>query len=195
MVLTDLIVREVPEDRDLLARHRSPAGRNLRSDRRGQEALRPGATPLLSTPRPRRGLHPRERDQRLLRVGRTAQGLLPGAQGRAAATRADWPESLDHRHARAAGPDPRRPADPQRRHGQRWPGKSSTRSLTGANAKCGPTSSSTRFPTMPCTTVSTRASAARRARGPITPGEDVRAGRWWWENPESRECGLHVKRM
>ena len=28
----------------------------------------------------------------------------------------------------------------------------------------------------------------------ITPGEDVRAGRWWWENPESRECGLHVKR-
>jgi len=24
------------------------------------------------------------------------------------------------------------------------------------------------------------------------PGEDVRAGRWWWENPESKECGLHV---
>ena len=28
----------------------------------------------------------------------------------------------------------------------------------------------------------------------ITPGEDVRAGRWWWENPESKECGLHLKR-
>jgi len=27
----------------------------------------------------------------------------------------------------------------------------------------------------------------------ISPGEDVRAGRWWWENPESKECGLHVK--
>jgi phosphoadenosine phosphosulfate reductase len=27
----------------------------------------------------------------------------------------------------------------------------------------------------------------------ILPGEDVRAGRWWWENPESRECGLHKK--
>jgi len=26
----------------------------------------------------------------------------------------------------------------------------------------------------------------------IRPGEDVRAGRWWWENPESKECGLHV---
>jgi len=28
---------------------------------------------------------------------------------------------------------------------------------------------------------------------PITPGEDIRSGRWWWEAPESRECGLHVK--
>ena len=26
----------------------------------------------------------------------------------------------------------------------------------------------------------------------ITPGEDVRAGRWWWELPESKECGLHA---
>ena len=26
----------------------------------------------------------------------------------------------------------------------------------------------------------------------IQPGEDVRAGRWWWEQPESKECGLHV---
>ena len=26
----------------------------------------------------------------------------------------------------------------------------------------------------------------------IQPGEDIRAGRWWWENPESKECGLHV---
>jgi len=25
----------------------------------------------------------------------------------------------------------------------------------------------------------------------IGPGEDCRAGRWWWENPENRECGLH----
>jgi phosphoadenosine phosphosulfate reductase len=27
----------------------------------------------------------------------------------------------------------------------------------------------------------------------IIPGEEVRAGRWWWEHPESRECGLHKK--
>lgn len=25
----------------------------------------------------------------------------------------------------------------------------------------------------------------------ITIGEDLRAGRWWWENPETKECGLH----
>ena len=25
----------------------------------------------------------------------------------------------------------------------------------------------------------------------IKSGEDIRAGRWWWENPESKECGLH----
>ena len=27
----------------------------------------------------------------------------------------------------------------------------------------------------------------------ITLGEDVRAGRWWWEDPETKECGLHLK--
>jgi phosphoadenosine phosphosulfate reductase len=29
---------------------------------------------------------------------------------------------------------------------------------------------------------------------PIQAGEHVRAGRWWWEDPTSKECGLHVKR-
>ena len=28
---------------------------------------------------------------------------------------------------------------------------------------------------------------------PIKPGEDLRAGRWWWETPEQKECGLHRK--
>ncbi len=27
----------------------------------------------------------------------------------------------------------------------------------------------------------------------IQPGEDLRAGRWWWENPETKECGLHQR--
>jgi phosphoadenosine phosphosulfate reductase len=27
----------------------------------------------------------------------------------------------------------------------------------------------------------------------VQPGEHPRAGRWWWENPEHRECGLHSR--
>lgn len=26
----------------------------------------------------------------------------------------------------------------------------------------------------------------------IRPGEDIRAGRWWWEQEEGKECGLHA---
>jgi phosphoadenosine phosphosulfate reductase len=25
----------------------------------------------------------------------------------------------------------------------------------------------------------------------VSPGDDIRSGRWWWENPEHKECGLH----
>ena len=25
----------------------------------------------------------------------------------------------------------------------------------------------------------------------VKPGEDIRAGRWWWENPDHKECGIH----
>ena len=25
----------------------------------------------------------------------------------------------------------------------------------------------------------------------VKPGEDIRSGRWWWEDPQHRECGLH----
>jgi phosphoadenosine phosphosulfate reductase len=28
---------------------------------------------------------------------------------------------------------------------------------------------------------------------PVKAGEDIRAGRWWWENPENRECGCMKK--
>jgi phosphoadenosine phosphosulfate reductase len=27
----------------------------------------------------------------------------------------------------------------------------------------------------------------------VREDEDIRAGRWWWENPEHKECGLHIK--
>ncbi|RNJ75537.1 MAG: phosphoadenylyl-sulfate reductase [Nitrosopumilus sp. H13] len=28
---------------------------------------------------------------------------------------------------------------------------------------------------------------------PTKPGEDLRAGRWWWEQGEHKECGLHIE--
>jgi phosphoadenosine phosphosulfate reductase len=28
---------------------------------------------------------------------------------------------------------------------------------------------------------------------PVKPGEHIRAGRWWWERPETKECGLHMR--
>ena len=27
---------------------------------------------------------------------------------------------------------------------------------------------------------------------PIRPGEDLRAGRWWWEQNQHKACGLHI---
>jgi phosphoadenosine phosphosulfate reductase len=27
----------------------------------------------------------------------------------------------------------------------------------------------------------------------VQDGEDFRAGRWWWEHPETKECGLHAR--
>jgi len=27
----------------------------------------------------------------------------------------------------------------------------------------------------------------------VEPGEDSRSGRWWWENADSKECGLHPR--
>ena len=27
----------------------------------------------------------------------------------------------------------------------------------------------------------------------VKPGQDFRAGRWWWENDAPKECGCHVK--
>jgi len=28
---------------------------------------------------------------------------------------------------------------------------------------------------------------------PVKPGEDFRAGRWWWENGGEKECGVHLR--
>jgi len=30
---------------------------------------------------------------------------------------------------------------------------------------------------------------------PVLPHEDIRAGRWWWESADKKECGLHVVKI
>ena len=42
-----------------------------------------------------------------------------------------------------------------------------------------------------CTTSGYRSIGCAPCTRAVEPGEDVRAGRWWWENPEHKECGLH----
>ncbi|MBN1926555.1 MAG: phosphoadenosine phosphosulfate reductase family protein, partial [Prolixibacteraceae bacterium] len=27
----------------------------------------------------------------------------------------------------------------------------------------------------------------------VAPGENIRSGRWWWENNSKKECGLHKR--
>jgi phosphoadenosine phosphosulfate reductase len=29
----------------------------------------------------------------------------------------------------------------------------------------------------------------------VRPGEDPRAGRWWWERGTAKECGLHLPKI
>jgi phosphoadenosine phosphosulfate reductase len=29
----------------------------------------------------------------------------------------------------------------------------------------------------------------------VTPGEDIRSGRWWWESADGKECGLHAGKI
>jgi phosphoadenosine phosphosulfate reductase len=196
MVLTDLIVREVldieifsldtgrlpVETYDLIAA--------------GEEPLRPDAAPLLSAPRTRRGLHLRSNGinafyesvelrkaccfvrkveplQRAL-AGRKA--WITGMRGGQAATRDGLPvRSFDA----ANGDGGLEKFNPLAAWSERevWAYlKLNDVPYNALHDKFYPS-----IGCAPCTR-------------PITPGEDVRAGRWWWENPQSKECGLHVKR-
>ncbi len=59
----------------------------------------------------------------------------------------------------------------------------------GASSKT--TSRPTTSRSIRCTPRASPPSAASPARAPFEPGEDIRAGRWWWENENGKECGLH----
>lgn len=47
------------------------------------------------------------------------------------------------------------------------------------------------IPFNPLQTKGYRSIGCQPCTRPIAEDEDVRAGRWWWEQPEFKECGLH----
>ena len=119
--------------------------------------------------------------------------------GTSAALSARWRPSplraaarrLRVRTAPGPEPDPSRHTQGDDRHRQR---RSTSRSIpwpTGRAIRCGTTSAATTSPSTGFTRRNTIAGIlAVHSIG--AHGEDERAGRWWWENAETKECGLHV---
>ena len=181
-----------PADRAGHARDRQAARRDAGPDPAHRAALRPrgrassrrcseAVVQLRAPPR-------RARD---VRQHRPAQGLLRRAQARAAGPHARRPQRLGHRAAPRAD---RRTA----------PWCRSASSEDNGRVKFNPLADWTWadvwhyiavndvpynplhdqfFPSIGCAPC-TRA---------IALGEDFRAGRWWWEDEDAKECGLHVR--
>ncbi len=182
MVLTDMIWREdLAIDIFSLDTGRLPA-ETYELMAKARTSLRQAPEGLRAAPRRRAGLCRPQRHQRLLRFGRSAQGLLPCAQGRTAAARAGRQAGLDHRPARG-------PVANARQAARWWPSTTATtwsrsaRWPTGANAKSGSTCAPTACPTTRCTIATYPSIGCAPCTRAVQPGEDVRAGRWWWENP------------
>ena len=57
--------------------------------------------------------------------------------------------------------------------------------------RCGPTPTQNRVPIHPLHDKGYPSIGCAPCTRAIEPGEHPRAGRWWWENPENKECGLH----
>ena len=54
-----------------------------------------------------------------------------------------------------------------------------------------PTSPTTTFPSIALHAQGFPSIGCQPCTRAIRPGEDIRAGRWWWENEDGKECGLH----
>ncbi len=61
--------------------------------------------------------------------------------------------------------------------------RSSIRSPTGPRPTSGTTSAPTTCPTTRCTTAAIRSIGCAPCTRAVDAGEDIRAGRWWWEQP------------
>ena len=107
--------------------------------------------------------------------------------------------SIARSTARAAGSPACAPTSRRNRAASIWSAStpsaacsSSTRCSTGRARRRSASPAHNRSRSIRCTRRASCRSAARRARAPIAPGEPERAGRWWWEDEDKKECGLHV---
>ncbi len=118
--------------------------------------------------------------------------LLPRAQGRAVPARHRGVHGVDHRRAARAvhAGAPQGTADRVGRRARPVQDQPAARLERGGGVAVHPRAQlpynplhDRQFPSIGCAPC-TRA---------IQPGEARRAGRWWWEHPKSRECGLHPR--
>ena len=194
MVLTDIIATDLPADRHLQHRHR-PAARG--DPRRCSSASSAATAARIRARRTRR----RRRCERLVRA-QGINGFYNSLEARACAAAMRKVEPFSRAVAGYAawvtGVRREQSADRARRRAPRNGTRStgctrSARCWTGARRKSGTTSARAScrynalhdrsYPSIGCAPC-TRA---------VEPGENHRAGRWWWEQPESRECGLHPR--
>ena len=194
MVLTDIIWTHFPADRHLQHRHRTAARGDLRAAGEACSAAT-GAACGSSTRTPRALETPGRAPgrQRFLRQSRGAPGVLPHPQGGAVPAR-------DRRLPAPGSPAcaASSPAVAPTAQLEEWDARVRTlQDQPAAGLERGggvaATSARTSCRTMRCTTDSYPSIGCSPCTRAIQPGESRRAGRWWWEQPESRECGLHPR--
>ena len=132
----------------------------------------------------------RARHRRVLRRRRAAQGLLRRAQGRAAAPRAGRARARGS-PACAARSRSRARRSPIEESDAAHALGSSIRSPTGATTTSGATCAPTTCPYNALHDRGYPSIGCEPCTRAVAPGEDLRAGRWWWEQPAHKECGLH----
>ncbi len=191
MVLTDLILRQ----RLAIGIFSLDTGR-LHAETLGMlERIRQtyGAEVALYRPQPQAvdAVRCAKRPERVLRQRRAAPGVLPHPQGRAACS-ARWPATAPGSPGSAAPVQhPRALAVQEARRGARHDQVQSAGRLD-AKHDVWHYIRSNDVPYNPLHDKGYPSIGCEPCTRAIQPGEDVRAGRWWWEQPESKECGLHV---
>ena len=139
-----------------------------------------------------RALRARARHQWLLQQPRRAPELLPDPQGRAvqARDRRLWRWVTACATSSPSSAPRRRPIDAAT-SSTAW--RRSARCWTGPRPRSGATSARKQLHYNPLHDRGYPSIGCAPCTRPIEPGQDHRAGRWWWEQPESRECGLHPR--